>query len=126
MNHQRGFSLLEALISMLVLAVGLLGASNLQSRSYLSTRDAQFRTIASIAADTMAERIVLRGVVSAADRDEILLKLQGLIPNPALDTTQIPDTAIGIEQFAVDVSWTGMDEGTDTIRYIVSVPPSAP
>jgi len=56
-NQQSGFSLLEVLISMLVLGVGLLGLGGLQVASLKGTANAHSRTIATMFAMDLADRM---------------------------------------------------------------------
>lgn len=56
-SRSRGFSLLEALIAVLVISVGLLGASGLQLLSLRSTNQGLLRSQATTVAGDMAERI---------------------------------------------------------------------
>lgn len=55
LHRQRGVSLLEVLISVLVLGVGLLGVAALQTSSMRNTNSALERTMAVILTDTFAE-----------------------------------------------------------------------
>lgn len=54
---QQGVSLLEVLISVLVLSVGLLGLGGLQLYALKGSNDAHFRTIASFIAADLGDRI---------------------------------------------------------------------
>ena len=54
---QKGISLLEVLISVLVLSVGLLGLGGLQLYALKGSNDAHFRTTASILASDLGDRI---------------------------------------------------------------------
>jgi len=57
-NHkQRGFSLLEVLISMVIIAVGLLGLSGLQIASLKGTTNAHSRNVASLLVMELSERM---------------------------------------------------------------------
>ena len=56
---QSGFSLIEILISLIVLSIGLLGLGGLHLTSLQSTNNAHFRTVASIAATELADRMRL-------------------------------------------------------------------
>jgi type IV pilus assembly protein PilV len=56
-RQQRGISLLEALVAMLVLSLGLLGLANLQSVGLKSTFGANLVSQASLLAYDMADRI---------------------------------------------------------------------
>ncbi len=54
---QKGVSLLEVLISVLVLSVGLLGLGGLQLYALKGSNDAHFRTVASLLAADLGDRI---------------------------------------------------------------------
>ncbi|MFC1542824.1 type IV pilus modification protein PilV [Pseudomonadota bacterium] len=54
---ERGFSLIEVMVALIVLSVGLLGLAGLQSASLRSTYSSYVRTQAGIAAMEMAERM---------------------------------------------------------------------
>jgi len=56
-HSQRGTTLIEVLISLLILAIGLLGMSGLQTVSLRSTQSAYLRTQASIASNDIVERV---------------------------------------------------------------------
>lgn len=64
---QSGFSLLEVLISVVVLSIGLLGLGGLQLTSLQSANNAHFRSSASIFATELADRMRLNpSAVSSA------------------------------------------------------------
>ncbi|TWI67548.1 type IV pilus assembly protein PilV [Pseudoduganella lurida] len=52
-SSQRGIALLEALIAVVILALGLLGTIGLQARSYAALSDSAMRAEATIAADRL-------------------------------------------------------------------------
>jgi len=54
---QRGFTLLEVMIAMVIFSIGMLGLAGLQARGLQSNTTAQYRTIATIQAYDMADRI---------------------------------------------------------------------
>ncbi len=56
-HRQSGTTLIEVLISLLILAIGLLGMSGLQTVSLRSTQSAYLRTQASIASNDIVERV---------------------------------------------------------------------
>ena len=56
-THQKGSSLLEILISLLVIAVGLLGLSVMQTVSLKNINNSHFRSLATVYAYDMAERM---------------------------------------------------------------------
>jgi type IV pilus assembly protein PilV len=56
-SRQRGVTLIEVLIAMLILAVGLLGMASLQVRAVSDTSNSSFRSIAIFYVNDMADRI---------------------------------------------------------------------
>lgn len=54
MNRQRGFSLIEVLVALIIIGVGMLGIAKIQALSYASTGTAAQRSIAAILASSMA------------------------------------------------------------------------
>ena len=54
---QTGFSLIEILISLLIMSIGLLGLGGLQLSSLKSANNAHFRTVASLAATDLIDRM---------------------------------------------------------------------
>ncbi len=67
-TKQKGVSLLEVLIAVLVLSVGLLGLGGLQLHALKSSNDAHFRSVASLLAADLGDRIRINpeGVALAA------------------------------------------------------------
>ena len=59
-SPQTGFSLIEALVALLVLSVGLLGLAGLQLLGMQSSHSAYQRTVASVIATDAGERLWLR------------------------------------------------------------------
>ena len=56
-RNQAGFSLIEVLISMLILSIGLLGLGGLQLSSLKSANNAHYRTVASLAVSDLVDRM---------------------------------------------------------------------
>jgi len=56
-RNSQGFTLLEALVAVVVISIGLLGLLGLQTVAVVNTQVSQSRTMASIAADDIADRI---------------------------------------------------------------------
>lgn len=56
-RKQFGFSLMEVLVSVVVLSIGLLGLGGLQMTSLKGSNNAHFRTVASLAATDLADRM---------------------------------------------------------------------
>ena len=59
LNKLKGFSLLEVLISVFILAIGLLGLAGLQINSLKNNHSAQYRTSATVLAYDIIDRIRL-------------------------------------------------------------------
>jgi len=57
LSHCHGFTMLEAMIALLIFSVGLLGLAGLQAGALQNNRTANLRSVAVIAAHDMAERI---------------------------------------------------------------------
>jgi type IV pilus assembly protein PilV len=53
-RHSRGFSLIEVMVSLIVIAVGMLGIAKLQAMAYTSTGTASLRSLAAIEAASLA------------------------------------------------------------------------
>jgi len=66
MNSQRGTSLVEVLVTMVILAFGLLGAAGLQARLQLADMEAYQRAQALILVDDIANRIATNRAHAAA------------------------------------------------------------
>lgn len=67
-NRSQGFTLIEVLVAVIVLAIGLLGVAGLQTVSMQQTAASDSRSIAILHAQTMAERIrSIRGVPPEGD-----------------------------------------------------------
>ncbi len=66
MNSQRGSSLIEVLVTMVILAFGLLGAAGLQARLQLADMEAYQRAQALILVDDIASRIATNRANAAA------------------------------------------------------------
>lgn len=56
-NRQRGLSLLEVLIAVLVLSIGMLGVAAMQTTNIKNSQSAHLRSVAVVLAAGMAERI---------------------------------------------------------------------
>ena len=63
-RRQRGFSLIEVLIAILVLAIGLLGMANMQASGMRCTHGAYLRTQATVLGDDILDS--MRANVTAA------------------------------------------------------------
>ena len=73
--QQQGFALIEVLISVVVLALGILALLATQLRSVGSVRDAETQTIAAQAAQNLIEGMTANPQLELTGRDMILLTL---------------------------------------------------
>lgn len=65
-QRQLGFSLMEVLISVIVLSIGLLGLGGLQMTSLKGSNNSHFRTVASLAVTDLADRMRANPIAIAA------------------------------------------------------------
>lgn len=91
-RQARGFSLMEVLVAMLVLAIGLLGLASLQTQSLKFNYDAYARSQATILASEIMDKMRANPTVGAAfaaaapDLDDCNLTLNpGAINDPTAD-----------------------------------------
>lgn len=93
-SFQRGVSMLEVLIALLITTIGLLGFASLQSRALLSTEDTYQRTQATSLAQDIIER----------------MRMNGIAPN-----TQSNTAATSSAVYTTATSWTGTTPTTDCL-----------
>jgi type IV pilus assembly protein PilV len=78
-RHSRGFTLLEALIALLILSIGLLGLAGLQLNSARLGHEAHTRSITTVAASEIIERIRMRTAKEMVrNRPQIISQYVGL------------------------------------------------
>jgi type IV pilus assembly protein PilV len=65
-TQQRGMTLLEVLVAVVILAIGLLGVAGLQSRGQSATAEASIRTYTTILANELLDRMRTNRDVAAA------------------------------------------------------------
>lgn len=120
---QGGFTLIEVLIALVILSIGLLGVIALQTTNLRSAQETQFRTMASIGAQSFRERVALYGEAREADRAELEDRLGGVMPNARVLARAIDPGANGVERFEIDVRWQARDDDETSLRYIATVAP---
>ena len=126
--HPRGFTLLEALVALLVLSVGMLGIAVLFVESLQAGRSAQLRTLAvSIAAD-LADRIRANrtpanayadagiGARAIADLAEWRVLIAAQLPRGEGEVRFLAGTAATPASYTIRVSWTETDQA-EPIAY---------
>jgi type IV pilus assembly protein PilV len=88
--HQRGFTLLEVMVAVFVLAVGLLGLAQLQITAMKHNQTAEFRSQASLLAADMLDR--MRANQNAAQAGNYALALGS---EPPAESNNVAEADIG-------------------------------
>lgn len=143
----RGFSLLEAMVALVVLSVGMLGIAALHGQSLAASRTAQLRTQAVNLAGDMADRIRVNRLgaaayAGAAENNQCDPQSGGVDCTPAQMAAHdlfvwqaqlarlLPNGAGSVDYdgsadpptYTIGVSWTEPGEGTLTYSLVVRVP----
>jgi type IV pilus assembly protein PilV len=95
-SRQRGISLLEALVAMLVLSLGLLGLANLQSVGIKSTYGANLVSQAGLLAYDMADRI-RANPDNAAAYNGFVTACPSALPGAPLVTVELAEWSCSVE-----------------------------
>lgn len=109
----RGFTLIEVLVAVLVLAIGLLGLASLQLQGLRETHAALLQTQAGVLATDMAERLQA-GPLDATDLQDWKTQLARRLP--AGDGGVTSDTTAN----TVQVLWT--DRGAEQVYTLSFMP----
>lgn len=138
MNRQRGFSLIEVLVSVLVFSLGVLALVNLQAASVRLSTDAKYRADAAFLADQLFARMLISPPANAAgfahrtgaapcsevgggavaadpSAQEWLDEVNEVLPGAAANIQQV-DVDAGTGQVTVRLCW---QQGGDTPRQFV-------
>lgn len=120
---QRGVSLLEVLIAVLVLSLGLLGVAGLQTANIRNTQSAHQRTMAVLLASSMAERI--RANATAAVNGSFVLPLRCSAMSPGASIQSVEQASWLTEIMTAfgnsGTSCGGVTYNAATRTYIVTV-----
>jgi len=130
---QRGFTLIEALIALLVLSIGMLGVAAMQLKALQGAHAAYQRSIASLAAQDAQERLwselaakgslecLTSGEVSGALADWKVAGWNDFLPGFSQSSSISP--ASGCD-FSITVKWTEkrFGESVETFPYTVRLP----
>ena len=119
-NQQKGLSLIEVLISVFILAVGLLGLAAMQLQSLKYTQGSQWRSQANFLAYDIVERIR----ANRASVTDYVIAMNAAKPAGSLDTMAKNDLFLWLDQLETtipggdgSVAW---DSGTRTLTIVVT------
>ncbi|MDI5890438.1 type IV pilus modification protein PilV [Halomonas rhizosphaerae] len=143
-NRQKGFTLLEVLIAVLVLSVGLLGVAALQMKSMQSAHLSYQRSIANLAAQDAVERLwVALGSASneCPDPDDASYPVEdawrshwsGKLPGMSSVSTITRGSTVRCE-YTILVAWDddrfvgidGSGEAVSSLTYVIQLPGREP
>nr|WP_221187800.1 type IV pilus modification protein PilV [Halomonas stenophila] len=124
----RGFTLIEALVAVLVLSIGLLGVAAMQLKALQSSHVSHQRTIASMAAQDAVERLWVtlgeNSVQACPDADPANWKADWSTHLSLRDVTTITEDSTYCE-YGITVGWVDdRFEGEDvsTLEYRIKLP----
>ncbi|MCL7945878.1 type IV pilus modification protein PilV [Marinobacter sp. ATCH36] len=101
---QRGITMIEVLVALLVLAVGLLGVAGMQTVSMQQTQGADRRSVATLHVQTMADEIrANRGMPTTGVKTEWQKAVKGDLGEEA--TAEITST-VADKEAQISLSWT--------------------
>tara|TARA_Y100001001_G_C8011113_1_gene309709 strand:- start:3101 stop:3469 length:369 start_codon:yes stop_codon:yes gene_type:complete len=96
-KRQSGFSLIEVLIAVLILAIGLLGVAGVQYLSLQRTSDANLHSLATLQVQSIADTIWVTGTFDQSAVDDVISAELG--PSAAVSASQSGD------EWTVTLSW---------------------
>lgn len=115
----RGFNLIEVLVTMVLLAIGILGLAGLQARSLTNSHGSVYRTIASQQAYDIADRMAANLVgVGAGNYDNLTATLP---TNPGCITTgcSVANMAVTDRYQWLRVNAATLPSGQGTVRCVI-------
>ena len=142
-NRQRGFSLVEVLITLVIMSVGMLGIAGLYVQSMQAGRTSMFRHNAVTLAGDVADRIRANpgaGIAYAAPNgannncvnggvdcspaqmaahDILQWKNQAIDTLPAGEVLIVFDNSVIPPTYQITISW---DEPGENLSYVVTIP----
>ena len=127
---QRGFALIEALVAVVILAIGLIGTLGLQARSYSALEDSAMRTEATLAAESLLGTIATdqANLASYAVAEKAAPGAQlkpwfdatvKRIPSAVISVTVTPATDASGSRVDIQIGWTRKG-GAKANRYRVT------
>ena len=105
-KRESGFSMVEVLVAVLILAVGLLGVAGVQMRALQQTTNAHVRTQVTLVVQDMAERIRLnRDVPDNAEIEGIRDQLRLMLGDPNAEVVVNLNNNVA----TITIDWTERD-----------------
>jgi type IV pilus assembly protein PilV len=134
--RQRGVALLEALIAILLLAIGLLGTIGLQARAYSALSEAGLRAEATLATEKLLgvmgndlanvdQYALAAGATPNARLDAWFQETQAHIPGAAVVIRVTPAAAVSGFEVDMTISWTRKRGERENVHHVVSYIASA-
>jgi type IV pilus assembly protein PilV len=130
-RRQQGMALIEALLAVLLLAIGLLGTVGLQARSYSALSEAGMRAEATIAAEkllgvmaTDQANLAAYALVAKAQPGARLApwynETVGRIPNAAITVTVIPAAGTSRTAVTIKIGWKRKSTEAGNVHTVTS------
>lgn len=111
---QRGFSLIEVLIALLILSIGLLGIAGLQGASLGKTRESSLRTQAMIMAQDLIDSMRSNPDPDARD---IYAIATNQTPSTGKDCLAVNCSPTDLAEFQLDQWWNQIDRSSGKSRF---------
>ena len=130
-RHDRGFTLVEALVALLVLSVGLLGIAALYVETLRASRMSLYRTQAVNFATDLADRMRANRLpatayncgspcvptsggnpVAIADLTDWMARIGAALPGGTANVTFVAGTATTPDSYLIEVEWTEVEQAT--------------
>lgn len=106
-QQSRGFSLIEVLIAVLILAIGLLGVAGVQYLSLQRTTDANLRSLATLQVQSIADTIRVTGTF---DEDAV---------NDVVTAELGPDASVSAsssgDEWTITLTWENQEGDEDSV-----------
>jgi type IV pilus assembly protein PilV len=130
-RQQGGIALLEALLAILILAIGLLGTIGMQARAYSALSDASMRAEATIATEqllgvmasdqaNLASYALASGAVPGAVLAPWYAATSASIPGALIDVTITPTAGTARSEVDIRIRWTRKAGGTENVHNVTA------
>ena len=128
-SHQRGFTLIEILVSILIFSFGLLGFVGLQARAIQFSVGAEDSNRAALLANDMAATMVLKGTVNTTTLSTDIAAWQSRasspsvgLPNGAASATSVGNVATLTLTWRAPSAISGTPNSTNRYQTQVTLP----